>query len=359
MKRLIEELIRKRREKQERARSLLLEAADMIAGGWFSRRKRAKFRTKMLEWDQAMREMTSAQDKEWDAYSNNHSTAVFKSLQWKIEKLTSEYAGVKHLLMNFIELEDSLERIIQKLESHDPEEGNLENFRDIKERLSVGQYAHFEERFRGTAEEVKKMLRPYLHFFADRENVLDVGCGRGEFLELLREAGIREALGVDISVSMLKTATEKGLRCIKGDALAFLKEAGKDSFGGIFSAQVIEHLTPEEIRELVVQARRALNVDSPLVLETVNPLSVFALSRIYFLDVTHRQPLHPEFMRYLLETSGFSEVEIIYTGGLEEEALEPVDSGHPQARPLNANVDRLNRLLYAAPAYAVKGYKRM
>ena len=113
----------------------------------------------------------------------------------------------------------------------------------------------------------------------------------------------------------------------------------------------------EYIKELVIEAFRALEENSPIVLETVNPLSIFALSNIYFLDITHRKPLHPEFMRYLLESTGFVDVNIIYSEELVDEQLEGISPENLLAREFNTNVDKLNKLLYASPTYAVTGIK--
>jgi O-antigen chain-terminating methyltransferase len=157
---------------------------------------------------------------------------------------------------------------------------------------------------------------------------------------------------------MLRTAVEKGLPCSKSDALDYLRRQPGGSRGGIFSAQVIEHMEPGYLRDLVIEAFRVLQENSPIVLETVNPLSIFALSNIYFLDVTHQRPLHPEFMRYLLESTGFSDVNIIYSEELVEEQLEGISPGNHLAREFNTNVDKLNKLLYASPVYAVTGIKK-
>jgi O-antigen chain-terminating methyltransferase len=92
-------------------------------------------------------------------------------------------------------------------------------------------------------------------------------------------------------------------------------------------------------------------------METINPLSLFALSRIFFLDLTHRKPLHPEYMRYLLENTGFSGVEIHYSGDLADEKLEEIPPENPAARIFNANVDKLNQILFDSPQYAVTGMK--
>ena len=156
---------------------------------------------------------------------------------------------------------------------------------------------------------------------------------------------------------MLRIAEEKALNCCKSDALRYLQQKEDNSFGGIFSAQVIEHLEPNYLRDVILESFRVLKNGGTIVLETVNPLSVFALSNIYFLDVTHRKPLHPEYMRYLLESSGFNRVSIIYSGELDQERLVEINPENPLAREFNTNVDKLNKLLYASPSYAVTGVK--
>ncbi len=360
MKRIIEELIEKRKKQQEKLKDTLKQLGQLIekTGFFFNKNKKNKITEKLLAFNDDLNRLMTIQDKEWDAYSNNHATMVFKSLQWKIEKLEAEYSNIKTLLNNFTTLEKSLERLISSIEKKtgtDPD--TLKHLKEIKEQLSPYQYSDFEQRFRGDENQVKEKLKKYLPIFSHTDQIVDIGCGRGEFLDLLREQG-KEAEGIDISLSMLRIAREKGLKCRKSDALEFLKEKEEESLGGIFSAQVIEHLDPDYLREMVLESFRVLKKDGPIVLETVNPLSLFALSNIYFLDVTHRKPLHPEYMRYLLESSGFHDVNIIYSEELQEERLVEVSPEHAAAREFNTNVDKLNKLLYASPAYAVTGIKQ-
>ena len=163
--------------------------------------------------------------------------------------------------------------------------------------------------------------------------------------------------GVDLAGGMLDRAREKGLAVFEGDALEHLKAQPDGSLGGIFSSQVIEHLAPEYLRGLVRESLRALRGGGVLLMETINPLSLFALSRIFFLDPSHRQPLHPEYLRYLLDGCGFSGVEILYSAEPADEMLRPVGTDQPTAMVFNENVDRLNRLLFASPEFAVKGTK--
>jgi O-antigen chain-terminating methyltransferase len=280
---------------------------------------------------------------------------VFKSLQWKIEKLEAEYSHLKTLLVHFAQLENKLGRLLESI-TENPSPEAVAELRAVQEQLSPVQYADFEKRFRGRPEEIARRLAGYLPLFAPGGEVLDIGCGRGEFLALLLDGG-RRPLGLDLSDSMLEEARARDLPCVKADALDFLKKRPDASLDGVFSSQVIEHLEADYLRRVVSECFRVLRPGAVLLLETINPLSLFALSRIYFLDPTHQRPLHPEYMRYLLESSGFNAVEILFGPEPDAEKLCEADPAAPLALPFNENVDRLNGLLFAPSEYAVKGLK--
>jgi 2-polyprenyl-3-methyl-5-hydroxy-6-metoxy-1,4-benzoquinol methylase len=369
MRRIIEELVEKRKQQQIKLKKTCEELGRLIEGRGFRKKlfprpgKKKIISEKFLELNRDLNELMTIQDKEWDAYSNNHATMVFKSLEWKIAKLEAEYSNVKTLVSNFTALERSLERLIaavdEKTETVAEEKAKTETLtrlKRMKEQLSPYRYADFEQRFRGDEQQVKEQLKKYLPVFTSADHILDIGCGRGEFMELLQEQGKKTA-GIDISESMLQIAGEKGLNVTGADALEYLEQQPPQSVGGIFSAQVIEHLEPGYLRDLVRECFRVMQKNAPIVLETINPLSIFALSNIYFLDVTHRKPLHPEYMRYLLENSGFGQVTVVYSGELEEERLVEISPENLLAREFNTNVDKLNKLLYAAPVFAVTGIK--
>jgi O-antigen chain-terminating methyltransferase len=171
-------------------------------------------------------------------------------------------------------------------------------------------YFAFEARMRGSTADVRERQRPYVDDFRDAAPVLDVGCGRGEFLGLLRDAGI-DAKGVDADADMVAYAHGEGLEVEQADALAYLDAQPPGALGGIFMAQVVEHLPPPQLFRLLELSARALRPGGVLVAETINPLSPLAL-RSYFADLTHAQPLVPETLVLLAKQAGFRDVETRY-----------------------------------------------
>ena len=355
MRRVIEDLIEKRKTRRDELKASLHDLAAALSRPGLFKKNQAGIQAVVSRFQEALERFVTAQDKEWDAYASNHATTVFKSLEWKIEKLEAEYSNLRTLLVHFAQLENKLDRLLESFDRKPTPETAAE-LRGVKEQLSPLQYADFEKRFRGSSEEISRRLARYLPLFPAEGEILDIGCGRGEFLGLLRDSG-RRPLGLDLSDSMLEEARSRGLDCRKADALDFLKDRPAASLDGIFSSQVIEHFQPDYLRRVIAECFRALRPGAILLLETVNPLSLFALSRIYFLDPTHQRPLHPEYMRYLLENSGFAGVEIIFAAEPEAEKLATVDPASLNALPFNDNVDRLNRLLFSPSEYAVKGQR--
>jgi SAM-dependent methyltransferase len=175
--------------------------------------------------------------------------------------------------------------------------------------------------------------------------VLDLGCGRGEFLGLLREAGL-EARGVDLDADMVAFAGGEGLDVEQTGAVEYLDGLEDGSLGGIFAAQVVEHLPPPVLVRLLELAAVKLRPGGLLVAETINPLSPLAL-RNYFADLTHAQPLVPETLELLARQSGFASVDVRFANAPEENLVEPADP------TIAANVRRLNELLFAPLDYAI------
>jgi O-antigen chain-terminating methyltransferase len=228
--------------------------------------------------------------------------------------------------------------------------------------LPATAYVRFEDRHRGTREEIRERQRAYLDLFRGAAPVLDVGCGRGEFLELCREAGIA-ARGVDLDPGMVARCRTAGLDVAEADVLAHLDAVPDASLGGVFCAQVIEHLAPDALVALVRLAHRKLRPGGVLLCETPNPACLTVFSGAFYVDLTHVKPIHPEAARFVLEAAGFRDVEIRYVNPVPPEGkLQPVEPLWYMRRyeeaflgQINDNLERLNQLLWGAQDYAVVG----
>jgi 2-polyprenyl-3-methyl-5-hydroxy-6-metoxy-1,4-benzoquinol methylase len=218
-------------------------------------------------------------------------------------------------------------------------------------------YVGFEDQFRGSPEQIRERLASYLPIFADASDVLDVGCGRGEFLRLLAERGI-SARGIDLNESMVDVCRQKGLQASTADALSYLRAQPDASLGGLFAAQVVEHLEPGYLTQMLDTAFDKLRPDAPIVLETINPACWFAFFESYVRDITHVRPLHPDTLRFLLVATGFQQIAIEYRAPYPEheklQRVAPAALGDA-AEALNANVDKLNSLLFTYLDYAAVG----
>jgi SAM-dependent methyltransferase len=227
--------------------------------------------------------------------------------------------------------------------------------------LDAINYLGFEAAFRGSEEAIRSRLAGYVPKFAGRSDVLDIGCGRGEFLDLLRAAGI-SARGLDLNREMVETSRRRGHDVAEGDALGYIASLPDASLGGLFAAQVVEHLEPVYLGRLLETARLKLRPGSVMVLETINPSCWLAFFESYIRDLTHVRPLHPETLQFLARATGFHDVTI--------EMKTPVaDAERLQSAPglraddhvgiadaidtFNENFAKLNARLFSYLDYAV------
>lgn len=183
--------------------------------------------------------------------------------------------------------------------------GETMGFRTAGEEAHEEGYRGFEDLFRGPEEMIRDRQRVYLDLVADHQPVLDVGCGRGEFLDLLAERRI-EFQGVDLDPDMVERCHQKGYdSVILGDAIEVLERAEPGSLGTIFSAQVVEHLPYEQLQRLLELGVSRLKPGGLFIAETVNPHSAQAL-KAFWVDPTHQHPLFPEVMLSLCEAAGYA-----------------------------------------------------
>jgi SAM-dependent methyltransferase len=231
-------------------------------------------------------------------------------------------------------------------------------------------YRGFEDRFRGSVDEIREKQRVFVPIFSGASDVLDIGCGRGEFLALLKEHRI-SGRGIDTNASMVSAARERGLDVVQADAMAHLQSLPDSSLGGVIASQVIEHMEPSHLLALLPLIFKKLRPHAPIVLETINPACWLAFFSSYLRDFTHVWPVHPETLQYLLQANGFERVEVRYTeqapDAVRMRAVDP--SSLPGLDPAvktamttlanayNANASILNSLLFTYMDYAAVGVK--
>ena len=225
-------------------------------------------------------------------------------------------------------------------------------------------YVAFEDEFRGKKEDIRKRVEDYVPIFAGASNVLDVGCGRGELLDALRESGVTSLRGVDVSPAMVDICRGRGFNVELGDALGYVSVQPDGSLGGLIAIQVVEHFTPAYLTRFLEAAYHALAPGAPIVLETINPNCWMAFFETYIRDLTHQQPLHPDTLRHLVQASGFSNVDVQFRAPVSEDdrlaRVElPSEFFAPGVAPvvdaLNDHASKLNRRLFSSMDYVVIG----
>lgn len=227
-------------------------------------------------------------------------------------------------------------------------------------------YVELERRFRGTEEEIRERIAhyvPVLQDAAEHGAVLDLGCGRGESLAALADAGV-PARGVDASAAMVARCLERGFVADEGDLFERLAGVAEGTLGGVVSFHVIEHLPPESLDRLVRLAYRGLAPGGALILETPNPLSVLVAARSFWLDPTHRRPVHPDSLELSVRLAGFDPVERLELRPFgADERLPELDLSslpeeqQPLADRINRLRDRLDELLFGYQDYALVARK--
>jgi 2-polyprenyl-3-methyl-5-hydroxy-6-metoxy-1,4-benzoquinol methylase len=219
-------------------------------------------------------------------------------------------------------------------------------------------YLGFEERFRGSKEEIEDRQREYLDYFFERGEVLDIGCGRGELLWMFQERGI-PARGVDLDEDMVVRCREQGLMADCADAIEFLERQPDGAFGGVFMSQVVEHLSTDYLVALLDAIARKTSEGAVLIVETINPESLPVAMRWYWLDPTHVRLVHPETLQYFIEQAGFSIKTVQFRRPVPEQerfpTLELPGVAAAELASFNEAVEGLNARVFGPLDYFVVG----
>ena len=279
------------------------------------------------------------------AESMDHTTALFSRLDQKLDRYRDESRGRWSRLGALLEI----------AERRGPE--------GLARAVADEAYVEFEGLFRGREDDIGDRLVPYLPILEGRGKVIDLGCGRGEALEVLSRRGIPCA-GVDSNSEMVDLCRDKGLEAETGDLFDFLARQPEGSLGAVVSFHVIEHLPADALEGLVRRAWLALKPGGVLILETPSPLSLVVAARNFWLDPTHLRPVHPESLKAIYGIAGFDPVERLDLQPFAAEERLPDIEGSDLAPELQPLVDRVNRLrdaldrlLFGFQDFGLVGYK--
>lgn len=209
-------------------------------------------------------------------------------------------------------------------------------------------YSALEDRFRGTREEIKERCRIYLPYIQALPDpiVIDLGSGRGEWLELLNEAGI-EARGVETNRVAIAQCRERGFDVVDDDVITYLRSLAGASVAAITGFHIIEHVSIDALVTLLDEVLRVLRPGGLAIFETPNPENVVVGSNFFYLDPTHKHPLPSELMKFLFDNRGFAPVEVLN--------LHPWDSGRVAGEGELA--ERFNGFFFGPMDYAILGWK--
>ena len=224
----------------------------------------------------------------------------------------------------------------------------LETFADEGSHVLDLLYASFEDEFRGSRQDIKDRFRVYLPILSDagiKGAIVDLGCGRGEWLEVLKEEGF-EARGVEKNRAMIEQCRERALDVTESDAITYLQGLPRESLRAVTGFHFIEHMPFETLIKLLDEVVRVLKPGGLAIFETPNPENIMVSSYNFYLDPTHRNPLPGPMARFLLESRGLSRVRVMMLNPLEHKI-----EGEGEL------ILRFNDLFFGPRDYAVVGQK--
>lgn len=210
-------------------------------------------------------------------------------------------------------------------------------------------YKKFEDRFRGEQSQIQERGELFLKFFHECKEVLDIGCGRGEFIQGLHRYG-SGAYGIDIDSGMVAECKKKGLNVIQQDALNHLNSLPDNHLDGIFADQLVEHLSRPDIIALVALCHQKIKKDRFVILTTPNIKSMVVYANALYVDLSHITPVHPETLQFLFESAGFGEANLLFYSEVPESQKLKKSSGD---KIMDENIEKLNLFLFGPQDYAL------
>ena len=255
------------------------------------------FQHRVTLMDANYREQMKEHHANFQAAMVRQSEEIHKRFWSDLDRIRTEYDSVIHAELRLARQKASLVQTAGQVAAAAPPE-----FANID-------WLKFAEKFRGSEESVAARQQIYAARFQGHAPVLDIGCGRGEMLEVLRQAGI-PARGIDLNDDSIALCRNKALDAEKADLFAYLNNLPDSSLGGVVCCQVVEHLPPDRLPQLIRLLHDKLRPGALVAIETPNPECLAIFATHFYIDPTHRHPIPPPLMSFYLEEAGFGRIEI-------------------------------------------------
>ncbi|UCF93860.1 MAG: methyltransferase domain-containing protein [Desulfobacterales bacterium] len=272
-------------------------------------------------------------------------------------RIITYHQEIKNLQANQVQQEHRLGLLLDEARQRLPHPftpDQLEVFKHEAFHLRDPLYVSFEDQFRGSPEDIKERLRVYLPRIREaaagnaESPILDLGCGRGEWLELLKTEGL-VARGLDINRVLVEQCRQRGLDAVEGDVIEYLRSLPNAGLGAVTGFHLAEHLSFDLLIRLLDETLRVLTPGGLAIFETPNPQNILVGACNFYVDPTHQRPLHPEMMRFLVENRGFDQVDIL--------PLHPVGQEHHVSEDNSSIARKFNEFFFGPQDYAVIGIK--
>lgn len=266
------------------------------------------------------------------------------SLKKELENYREIHSETERAMYHFVQKQLLSQSLIyhNKLESF-MEKPTQEQANDFTKEYLDTYYLAFEDKFRGSRESILRRYEEYYNFVQNSPKVsLDIGCGRGEWVELLQDRGI-DAQGVDLNSAMLQVGKDAGVQNLnEEDAFTFLENIPPNTYDLITAFHIIEHIPFEKLLVLLSQIKRVAKDGAVILLETPNPTNLQVAATHFYNDPTHLNPLPSRVMEFMLEYLGFTEVKTHHINPYAKEHHLDGDNKESQT---------LNKYLYGAQDY--------
>jgi 2-polyprenyl-3-methyl-5-hydroxy-6-metoxy-1,4-benzoquinol methylase len=291
------------------------------------------FQHRVMLMESSFRELVKAQHTDYLGALDRANLDIQQRLWADLEKIRQEYDRLIHTELRLIR--QRAPALVPTTAATAPPEVPSAAF----------DYGRFAERFRGTEEYVRRNVEFYKPFFGKCENVLDIGCGRGEFLGLMRDQGIA-ARGIDLSEESVAQCRQSGLNAEAADLFSYLATQAERQFDGIFSSQVVEHLDPRRLPEMIQLCAAGLGRGGILAIETPNPQCLAIFATHFYLDPTHTRPIPHPLMAFYMEEAGLGQIEV--------HELSPAVESMPELAELP---EEFRKRFFGGLDYAIVGRK--